>query len=138
MICNELYANISAKLVNVNVWAFFFWYQNLNFQKVIWWVIVLDYSQTFLTALTCSLHYGTCGLAETCRTHNPKVVSSSPTTANVLWTWAISLHLACFVNQKRYLVRCSGNYYNLNADKLCMAWPRSTLKWSEMIMMISW
>ncbi len=31
---------------------------------------------------------GTCGLVEKCRTHNTKVVSSSPATANVLWTWA--------------------------------------------------
>ena len=34
-------------------------------------------------------HLGTCMvLADLCRTHKLKVVSSSPATANVLWTWA--------------------------------------------------
>ncbi len=32
--------------------------------------------------------WGTCGLVETCRSHNPKVVSSSPAATNMLWTCA--------------------------------------------------
>ena len=60
----------------------------------------------------------TCGLVETWRTHNPKVVSSSPTTANVLWTWADHFTLLASLTREK-LSTLLGEYYNLiSADKL--------------------
>ena len=79
--------------------------------------------------------WGTCGLVETCRTHNPKVVSSSPTTANMLW--ALAIHFT-FLDQSDIWYAVRGGCYNVGADKLCAGWPRSKPKWSEMIVMISW
>ena len=54
---------------------------------------------------------GMCGLAETCRSHNTKVASSSPPTANVLFTLLASLTRAIFST-------LLGECYNLSADKL--------------------
>ena len=47
---------------------------------------------------------GTCGLAETCRTHNLRVVSSSPGTANVVVDLSKPLYSALFRRPERYLV----------------------------------
>ena len=57
--------------------------------------------------------------------------------ANVLWTWAN--HFTLFASLTRAIFgTLLGECYNLNADKLCMAWPRNTPKWSKMIVLISW
>ena len=58
---------------------------------------------------------GTCGLAETCRTHNLRVVSSSPGTANVVVDLSKPLYSALFRRPERYLVATWWEYHNLTA-----------------------
>ena len=59
--------------------------------------------------------FSTCGLAETCRTHNLRVVSSSPGTANVVVDLSKPLYSALFRRPERYLVATWWEYHNLTA-----------------------
>ncbi len=87
----------------------------------------------FLVFMTSSTYGGTCGLAETCRTHNTEVVSSSPATANVLWTWANHFTL---LDQSDIWYTAGGMIQSKCRWAVCT--ESCTPKWSKMIVMISW